>query len=120
MNFNYKLFKGASVQFNDLDKAEDKAAKIANMDAVKNVWAVKLYPSPSHTVHSVGDPVDGVLGKRQGTSNDTFTPHVMTQVNLLRDQGITGKGIKIAIIDTGVSLPHTLLCDAVPCADRLT
>lgn len=38
---------------------------------------------------------------------DTFTPHVMTQVDMLRADGITGKGVKIAVIDTGVSLALT-------------
>lgn len=103
MDLNYKLFKGASIQFQDLDKAEDKAAKVASMPAVKNMWPVKLFSVPRHTVHSVGKAVENGLSRRQATSNDTFTPHLMTQVNMLRDKGVTGKGIKIAVIDTGVS-----------------
>jgi subtilisin family serine protease len=109
VDLNYKLFKGASIQFKDLDKAEDRAAKIAGMASVKNVWPVKLYSVPQHTVHSVGsDAEDGGLRRRQATGNDTFTPHVMTQVNMLREKGVTGKGIKIAIIDTGVSWRHSV------------
>ena len=106
MDFNYKLFKGASIQFKDTDKAEDKAAQLADRGDIKNVWPVKLYSVPTHTVHSVGDAALKGLRRRQGPpgpGNDTFTPHLMTQVDQLRAKGITGKGIKIAVIDTGVS-----------------
>ncbi|OIW32859.1 subtilisin-like protein [Coniochaeta ligniaria NRRL 30616] len=107
MDMNYKLFKGVSIKFKDLDKAEDKAAKIADMPAVKNIWPVKLFSVPQHTVHSVGDAAGGGLSRREEA--DTFTPHVMTQVNQLRDKGITGKGIKIAVIDTGTDYLHPAL-----------
>lgn len=103
MDMNYKLFKGVSIKFKDLDKAEEKAAKIADMPAVKNIWPVKLFSVPQHTVLSVGNDASDGLSRRQAAGNDTFTPHLMTQVNKLRDRGITGKGIKIAVIDTGVS-----------------
>jgi hypothetical protein len=53
-------------------------------------------------VHSTGDAVESVLSKRQQGS-DTFSTHLMTQVNRFKDKAITGKGIKIGIIDTGVS-----------------
>lgn len=103
MDLNYKLFKGVSIRFHDVDKAEDKVSEIASMPAVKNIWPVKLFSVPQHTVLSVGDAAAGGISRRQEASNDTFTPHVMTQVNQLRNKGITGKGIKIAVIDTGVS-----------------
>ncbi len=103
MDLNYKLFKGVSIKFKDLDKAEDKAAEIADLPAVKNMWPVKLFSVPQHTVLSVRDAAGDGISRRQQAGNDTFTPHLMTQVNQLRDKGITGKGIKIAVIDTGVS-----------------
>jgi subtilisin family serine protease len=105
MDMNFKLFKGASIQFKDAKKAEDKAAELASRGDVKNVWPVKLYSVPTHTVHSVGDAALSTLRRRQGAgpSNDTFTPHLMTQVDKLKAKGVTGKGIKIAVIDTGVS-----------------
>lgn len=105
MDLNYKLFKGASIQLKDVAGADDKAAIIAKMPAVKKMWPVKLYNVPEHTVHYVGKPgQDAGLLKRQAADNgkDVFTPHVMTQVDKLRAQGIVGKGIKIAIVDTGV------------------
>ncbi len=75
------------------------------MPVVKNMWPVKRYSIPEYTVHSTGNSAAApeVLKKRQATANDTFSTHLMTQVNKFRDAGITGKGIKVAVIDTGVS-----------------
>jgi hypothetical protein len=104
MKLDYKLFKGASIQFNDIDKAEELAAEVAAMPAIKQVWPVRKYHVPEHTVHWVsGDSVSDAEALKRQTENDTFSPHLMTQVNLLREQGIVGDGIKIAVIDTGVS-----------------
>jgi subtilisin family serine protease len=103
-DLRFKLFKGASIQFENVKKAEEVAAKVAEMPQVKRVFPVRRYPVPHHTVHSTGDNVEAMLSKRQESGNDTFTPHLMTQVNKFRDAGITGKGIKIAVIDTGVSV----------------
>ena len=103
MDLNFKLFKGVSIKFKDVETAEESAAQLAESPAVKNVWQVKLFPSPQHTVHSTGGVAGNALSRRQAGGDDTFSPHVMTQVDQLRAKGITGKGIKIAVIDTGVS-----------------
>lgn len=102
-NLKFKLFKGASIQFKETEKSEEMAAQLAEMPVVKNVWPVKRYPVPQHTVHYTGSALETVLKKRQAEGKDLFTPHLMTQVNKFRDSGETGKGIKIAVIDTGVS-----------------
>ncbi|KAM7188577.1 minor extracellular protease [Rhypophila sp. PSN 637] len=108
-NLKFKLFKGASIQFKKLEKAEEMAEKIAEMPAIKNVWPVKSYPVPQHTVHSTGSALDFELKKRQVEGKDLFTPHLMTQVNKFRDAGETGKGIKVAVIDTGIDYLHPAL-----------
>ncbi|KAK3940223.1 subtilisin-like protein [Diplogelasinospora grovesii] len=108
-DLRFKLFKGASIQFKDVEKAEDMAAKVAAMPTIKQMWPVKRYSVPQHTVHSTGNGIHDVLARRQSAGNDAFTPHLMTQVNKLRDAGITGAGIKIAIIDTGTDYLHPAL-----------
>ncbi|EEB90703.1 hypothetical protein MPER_11053 [Moniliophthora perniciosa FA553] len=40
---------------------------------------------------------------------DTQSTHVMTGVDKLHAQGITGEGIKIGVIDTGVDYMHPAL-----------
>jgi hypothetical protein len=102
------LFKGASIQFKDTKNADEIAAKVAELPTIKRIFPVRRYPVPQHTVHSTGDAVSDLVSKRGKGSKghkdkDTFTPHLMTQVNKFRDAGIKGKGIKIGIIDTGVS-----------------
>lgn len=108
MHFDYKLFKGVSVQFDDIESAEDKAARIAKLPAVKQIWPVKTYSIPKPKVEWIGSPETEYLVQKKkrainDTNTDTFSPHVMTQVDKLRAKGVTGKGIKIAVVDTGVS-----------------
>lgn len=102
-DLRFKLFKGASIQFKDTKNAEKQAAKVAQMPTVKRIYPVRRYPSPQHTVLSTGDAALEFVKRQDGGGNDTFSTHLMTQVNKFRDAGITGKGIKIGVIDTGVS-----------------
>lgn len=81
------------------------------MPGVK-VWPVTVIPRPDDEVVWAGTPKAPKLAslrKRgdEGTEDD-FSTHVQTQVDLLRAEGLTGKGVKIAVIDTGVSRPCTL------------
>lgn len=73
---------------------------------VKNVWPNRLIPRPDDNVIWTAPSGSGSLASRQAIKraiqNDTFTPHVMTQVDKLHAKGLTGKDVKIAIIDTGV------------------
>ncbi len=91
------------------------AAQVAKLPAVKQIWPVKLYSIPKYTVHWTGEPnkdyegKDGVVNmKRETGAADNFAPHLMTQVNMLRDSGVIGAGIKIGVVDTGVSYPSKL------------
>ncbi|KAH7176825.1 peptidase S8/S53 domain-containing protein [Dactylonectria macrodidyma] len=114
LELDYKLFKGVSIQFNDLEKADDLAANVAALPAVKNIWPVKVYSIPKPTIEWTGTPgVEHAVSKKKRaineTAEDTFSPHVMTQVNKLRADGITGKGVKVAVIDTGIDYEHPAL-----------
>ncbi|WQF76714.1 Putative peptidase S8/S53 domain, PA domain, Fn3-like domain, peptidase S8, subtilisin, His-active [Colletotrichum destructivum] len=110
MKLDYSLFKGASIQFKNLDTADAKAAKLAGLPSVKNIWPVRTYRIPEPEVVWTGkqgrDYVD--LKKRQ-LGNDTFSSHVQTQVDKLHRDGVTGKGIKVAVIDTGIDYLHPAL-----------
>ncbi|KAK1987745.1 subtilase [Colletotrichum cereale] len=96
MNLNYTLFKGASIQFTNLDTADAKAAQLARLSSPEVIWTGK----------QGRDYVD--LKKRQ-LGNDTFSSHVQTQVDKLHRDGVTGKGIKVAVIDTGIDYLHPAL-----------
>lgn len=108
MKLDYKLFKGASIRFHDVDKAHHHAEMLAGTPHVKKIWPVYLYDLPEYTTHwDAGEDATRRKGQDGPTTRqapaDTFSPHVMTQVNRLRDAGFLGEGIKVAIIDTGVS-----------------
>jgi subtilisin family serine protease len=109
----FKLFKGVSIQLKDTKNADETAAEVAKLPQVKAVYPVRRYPVPLHVVHSTGDAVREFIAKRQG-GNDTFSTHLMTQVNKFRAAGITGKGIKIGVIDTGVSVSRTRMASCLP------
>ncbi|PHH92819.1 hypothetical protein CDD83_4728 [Cordyceps sp. RAO-2017] len=119
MKLDFELFKGVSVQMTDSKnmKATQKAAKIAAMPAVKNIWPVRLYDMPKPKVEWIGttprpEAAGRIAARSDGVFNetgDTFSPHVMTQVDKLRAKGFTGKGIKIAVVDTGIDYKHPAL-----------
>ncbi|KAF2177139.1 subtilisin-like protein [Zopfia rhizophila CBS 207.26] len=47
--------------------------------------------------------------KYQTQTERTFSPHVMTQIDRLHAEGVTGKGFRIAIVDSGVDYTHPAL-----------
>ncbi|KAG5958438.1 hypothetical protein E4U58_005366 [Claviceps cyperi] len=107
MTFDYKLFRGLSLQFHNVAGAEKRSQEIAAMPAVKQVWPVGLISAKSVTKAA---SLTSEVVMRDGTlPRDTFAPHVMTQVDRLRAKGITGKGVKVALIDTGIDFTHTAL-----------
>ncbi|KAI0872073.1 peptidase S8/S53 domain-containing protein [Hypoxylon argillaceum] len=112
MNFNSSLFKGASIQFHDAGSAEEAVAALTNMASVKRVWANRVYDLPKDNVIWTGKNKDAGIAdslvKRQ-SSSDTFSPHLMTQVDKLRAKGVIGKGIKVGVIDTGIDYTHPAL-----------
>lgn len=104
MKLDYKLFKGASVQLHDIENAEAKAASIASSASVKNMWPVELYEIPKPFVKSIGEPTSDAAGlSKRDNETAAYPPHLMTQIDKLHKDGVTGKGIKIAVVDTGVS-----------------
>lgn len=110
LNLTYSLFKGVSVQFHDADTAEGKVMNIAQFASVKAAHPVRAINGPSQQkrLWNSQPSRDPVLIKRQEEGEDSYSTHVMTQVDKLRAKGITGKGVKIGVVDSGVSSGYTL------------
>ncbi len=94
LNFTSHLFIGASFRLSN----HDDVSAIKALDSISGIWPVALYSRPDPRVESIINMADF----DNGTYEDLFAPHVMTGVDKLHDQGYTGEGVFIAIIDTGV------------------
>ncbi|KAL7793830.1 peptidase S8/S53 domain-containing protein [Trichoderma ceciliae] len=103
-----EYFFGVSVSF---DKQVDLAT-LRKAAGVKNAWKVAVFPRPKPYGLRAGPLAPG---NSQGTlpnlrgSAKVNQPLVMGNVQKLHDQGIKGKGVQVAIIDSGVDYRHPAL-----------
>lgn len=116
MDFKYQLFKGASFNIGTSANYDHKsaAAKVLEKAQVKSIWPVRTVKFPNAELVSVGRNTSGTTSSTSGTKKrkedlNSFSPHVMTQVDRARAAGLTGKGIRIGIVDTGVDYRHPVL-----------
>ncbi|UQC76278.1 subtilisin Carlsberg [Colletotrichum lupini] len=120
MDLSNRLFKGVSFQVKNVGEAHHDSAllrrKIESSPRIRSLWPVRTIQLAKPEDH--GAPASGAITKANArrqeaafgnSTKDTFSPHVMTQVDKLREQGITGKGVRIAIIDSGVDYTHPAL-----------
>lgn len=106
MHLDFELFRGVSVQLHDLEKANKLVDELAALPSIKRWWPVTLHNVPDAQVHWAGNPDrEKILQARDNsTLTNNFSPHFMTQIDKLHAKGYTGKGVHVAVIDTGVSL----------------
>ncbi|KDQ27552.1 hypothetical protein PLEOSDRAFT_1112600 [Pleurotus ostreatus PC15] len=94
------LFVGAALTLSD---AQD-VAQIQSTTGVKSIRPVRAFDRPKPVkVQVVKGPDDPALPP------DSESTHVITGVDKLHAQGITGAGIKIGILDTGIDYTHPTL-----------
>ncbi|KAF9010760.1 pyrolysin [Cyathus striatus] len=94
------LFVGAALTLNNANDAET----LLNTPGVKAIRPVRKFARPkpvkSHVVTGTDDST---------IPPDSESTHTLTGVDRLHAQGITGKGINIGIIDTGIDYTHPAL-----------
>lgn len=118
------VFNGAS--FKVLDAAGHDSLKLLDLirakPAVKAIWPVRTVALDAGKPQDPKTPTTpsraGSQQKRQeshskgddpSSSEDTFMPHLMTQIDRLHALNITGKGFRIAMMDSGVDYTHPSL-----------
>ncbi|KAJ7898396.1 subtilisin-like protease [Mycena leptocephala] len=92
------IFVGASLS---LTNAQD-VSNILNTAGVVAIRPVRSFPRPEPTFSKHISPGDAGLPDSEST-------HITTGVDKLHAKGITGKGIKIGILDTGTDYTHPFL-----------
>ncbi|PHH85845.1 hypothetical protein CDD83_11095 [Cordyceps sp. RAO-2017] len=115
---DYELYKGVAIELD----GPPRANQVAAMAGVRKMWPVEEMSMGADVAGSPrGQGQDGrgrrvkrSLGRGRVPANDSTAeasraPHAMMQIDRLHGRGITGKGSRIAIIDTGVDYEHPAL-----------
>ncbi|SGY20577.1 BQ5605_C016g08098 [Microbotryum silenes-dioicae] len=112
------LLTGASIVVPENTTAADLLA----VPGVTKVWPVRSIPRPvtyttseakgktSHGTSATDISARGkVLSRRDAYTDDTWSPHQMTGVDVMHGKGFLGSGIRVAILDTGVDYKNPIL-----------
>ena len=107
----YTLFKGTSFKLEDSVDASTALADIAELPMVKKMWPVTWSQTTpvAPDANTAGEALSAPPLLRRQSTNGTYPPHAMTQVDKLRAKGITGKGIHVGIVDSGIDYMHPAL-----------
>lgn len=119
--FNSDVFTGVSVQLPQLTTEEDRRSLLSQFKGIKESWPVQeVIQVPESTAEEASNEKEEELGNkpvapstlgmrhsrlgRRARKDKIESPwnHVMTHVDKLHEEGFTGRGIKIAVVDTGV------------------
>ncbi|KAF9100803.1 hypothetical protein BGX29_006251, partial [Mortierella sp. GBA35] len=88
----YDIFNGAAITINSKHDGRD----LASLPGVKNVWPIRIHEIPKLQKSTV-KPTDPLAASL----------HHMTGVDIVhRKLKLTGKGVKVGIIDTGIDYKH--------------
>jgi hypothetical protein len=114
---NEKLFYGLSIQLSQNKTIAEVQSILDKIPEVQAVWPLRMVskPRPAQVAGSLSDLVPGnsnmVSGRASPTNSSVVLPVIkganiqstlqMADVQKLHAKGIKGKGIKIAVIDTG-------------------
>ncbi|KAK6357671.1 hypothetical protein TWF718_001979 [Orbilia javanica] len=107
LNQETSIFNGVSFDLED-DTPENRA-KINSWGEVVELSPVRLYDAAAPIAEHVTRDVTRLISKRAGGPLDNYPPHIQGGVDRLHAEGLSGKGIKIAVIDTGIDYTHPSL-----------
>ncbi|KAL7908333.1 peptidase S8/S53 domain-containing protein [Trichoderma velutinum] len=100
------LFYGVSVSFN----THVDLGTLRQSTGVKNAWKVAIVPRPEpYQLRGAPEISKGSSLPNLRGSAKVNQPLAMSNVQKLHDKGIKGKGVQVAIIDSGVDYRHPAL-----------
>jgi hypothetical protein len=116
MDLSFRFFKGVSFQMLNVSANSSSGDFMRQMQAapkVRNIWPAriirKMVQDEQKTQNAAVLSAQNSRDKRETRAPHPFSPHVMTQIDKLHAEAITGKGFRIAIIDSGVDYTHPAL-----------
>jgi hypothetical protein len=116
MDLSFRFFKGVSFQMRGASSNSSSGRFMGQMQAapqVRNIWPArvirKLVQDGQKNQNAAFPSAQNTRAKRQTQAPRPFSPHVMTQIDKLHAEGITGNGFRVAIIDSGVDYTHPAL-----------
>ncbi|KAJ4301343.1 hypothetical protein N0V90_003435 [Kalmusia sp. IMI 367209] len=117
MDLSFRFFKGVSFQVKRPNStsggdSSNMISQIKSLSEVSAIWPVrssKLEMPEMQPLDATNNTSTHAHIKRQDEDERPFSPHVMTQIDKLHAEGVTGKGIQVAIIDSGVDYTHPAL-----------
>jgi subtilisin family serine protease len=110
MDLTFRFFKGVSFQLKRSSSNSSDWDFLRQMKAqpqVANIWPTQIITRTGQGGAAI--PAQRKHIKRQSELEDTFSTHVMTQVDKLHAEGVTGKGYRVAIVDSGIDYTHPAL-----------
>lgn len=105
-------FKDSSIFYGISLQAEQgiDLATIKTLPNVVNVWPIRQIPNPNPARHLPNSGKGSGWPKtHRNPQSDSNYVHTMTGVDKLHSSGVKGRGIKVAIVDSGVDYKHPAL-----------
>jgi subtilisin family serine protease len=116
MDLSFRFFNGVSFQVKSVSSNSstlDSSRLLRRMQAtplVRNIWPDRIMTrNVNEGPNGAAPAAQNTRTKRQTQSERSFSPHVMTQIDKLHAEGVTGKGFRVAIIDSGIDYTHPAL-----------
>ncbi|KAF2009282.1 hypothetical protein BU24DRAFT_468257 [Aaosphaeria arxii CBS 175.79] len=110
-----EIFRAASYKIDISTLGDDPLTVLSSIPAIKNIWPVEVVERPDDALAWKGSDLNTApvsIKKQVGkvaVKGEGFTPHVLTQVDRVHGSNITGRGIKVGIVDDGIDYRHPAL-----------
>jgi hypothetical protein len=119
MDLRFRFFKGVSFQVRSSSPNSSEPnswqflRQMKSTPRIQNIWPVHItkraIQDGPQDQHAATPSNPSTRSRRQTQAERTFSPHVMTQVDKLHAEGVTGKGFRVAIVDSGIDYTHPAL-----------